>query len=71
MHFEELVENVEKGNSYRITRRGKPVAMLGPVEEHESGYNIRSVLSIIREKRSSYGFSHKEIDDFKTEGRKY
>lgn len=31
-HLSELIDRVEAGESIEITRRGKPVARLGPVE---------------------------------------
>ncbi len=31
-HLSSLIRDVEKGNSYTITRRGRPVARLTPVE---------------------------------------
>lgn len=31
----ELLEKVQRGQTFQITKRGKPVAVLGPVEETE------------------------------------
>jgi prevent-host-death family protein len=36
-HLSELVEAVRKGRSFIITRRGKPVAELKPVQESAPG----------------------------------
>ena len=35
-HFSELLEKVSRGDSYIVTRRGKPVARLVPNEVRES-----------------------------------
>ncbi len=36
-HFSELLERVLQGTNFVVTRNGKPVAQLGPVEASASG----------------------------------
>ena len=35
-HFSEIIENVQKGKNYTITKRGKPVAKIIPFSEESS-----------------------------------
>ena len=34
-HFSQVLDNVEKGADYIITKRGKPVALITPVESNK------------------------------------
>ncbi len=43
-HLSFLIRDVEKGNSYTITRRGRPVARLTPVEP-PAAVSVRELLS--------------------------
>jgi len=36
-HFSSLLEKAHQGTVIIVTRRGKPVAQLGPTEEHAAG----------------------------------
>jgi prevent-host-death family protein len=47
-HLPRLLSQVEKGESFIITKRGKPIARVIPAEEHPG----RDVLNIIREFRA-------------------
>ncbi len=42
-HLSSLIRDVEKGNSYTITRRGRPVARLEPVES-PAAESVRKLL---------------------------
>jgi len=42
-HLSSLIRDVEKGNSYTITRRGRPVARLTPVEP-SAAESVRKLL---------------------------
>jgi prevent-host-death family protein len=66
----ELLARVEQGNSYLITRRGKPVARLVPVEDDEKTRRFQTMTSQIREERARYNVSAKEISALRKEGRK-
>jgi prevent-host-death family protein len=47
-HLPRLLSQVEKGESFIITKRGKPIARVVPAEEHSN----RDVSNIIREFRA-------------------
>jgi prevent-host-death family protein len=37
-HFSEVIANVEKGQDYIITKRGKPVAKITPIAEETGSF---------------------------------
>ncbi|MBN2359751.1 MAG: type II toxin-antitoxin system prevent-host-death family antitoxin [Deltaproteobacteria bacterium] len=47
----ELLREVERGQSYDILRRGKPVARLGPVPDENSG-DLRAIAAAFRQIRA-------------------
>jgi prevent-host-death family protein len=68
-HLPRLLEQVEAGETITITRHGKPVAKLVPVESKRR--NIDEIIDEVREfrkGRSLGGISPKELIN---EGRKY
>lgn len=51
-HLSTLIDDVQKGNEFIITRRGKPVAKLIPYTDYESDQKITDILlqfDVIRE----------------------
>lgn len=63
----------EKKTVYTITRRGKPVAKLVPVEEsdEELAQRVDSIVAMVRERRKKYNLSIDEIISARDEGRKW
>jgi prevent-host-death family protein len=51
-HLSRLLQEVEQGNAITITRRGKPVARLVPVEAEQEPLRAEDVLKGFREIRS-------------------
>jgi prevent-host-death family protein len=51
--FSEIVSDVEKGNDYIITRRGKPVAKIVPLTEEREASRLEA-LEQFREFRKQY-----------------
>jgi prevent-host-death family protein len=37
-HFSQLIANVEKGQDYIVTKRGKPVAKISPIAEESETF---------------------------------
>jgi prevent-host-death family protein len=69
-NFSALLERAERGEQIVITRRGKPVAKLVPIDTVSAGRAAEAVeqLKKLREGTTLGGLSWKELRD---EGRKY
>ncbi|RLD99371.1 MAG: type II toxin-antitoxin system prevent-host-death family antitoxin [Aquificota bacterium] len=65
--FSSLLEEVAKGKKVLITKRGKPVAQLVPVESRDLDETIKEILDF-RRKHSLKGLSLKEMIE---EGRRF
>jgi prevent-host-death family protein len=65
----ELLERAEKGEQITITRRGVPVAVLGPVRRPRR--KSRSVLEEVREFRKGNRLGGISIRQLIEEGRRY
>ncbi len=65
--FSSLLEEVAKGKRVLITKRGKPVAQLVPVESRDLDETIKEILDF-RRKHSLKGLSLKEMIE---EGRRF
>lgn len=70
-HLSELLEKVGRGESFLITKRGKPVAALSPVTAGKQ----HGVRELIEDFRKQYGksfkpLSMKEIAELKEMGRR-
>ena len=72
-HFSALLERAEKGEEIVITRRGKPVAKLGPVgPKHDpktAWEALEGMQAIARE--AGLKMTWEEIKALRDEGRKY
>lgn len=68
-HFSALLERTARGEVFVITRRGKPVAKLVPIDSASAGRAAEAVeqLKRLRERTTLGGLSWKELRD---EGRK-
>lgn len=73
-HLSELVADVEGGDSITLTRRGKPVARLVPVEDHRKAERREALrrMAALREELSGQGvrFTLGEILAARDEGRR-
>ena len=69
-HFAQLLVEVGKGRTISITRRGKPVAVLGPVHSTMHGKGDE-IAALIQRVRAGVRLTRDEIIEFKNEGRKY
>jgi prevent-host-death family protein len=69
-HLTELLKKVSQGETFRITRRGVPVARLVPDEEKKKKdlKTITQELKEIRKGASLEGLTYRELID---EGRRY
>ena len=67
-HLSELVERAEKGERIRITRRGAPVAVLGPLPRARER-SAREVVAHIREVRRGSRLGEVSIRELIEEGR--
>ncbi len=66
----EILREVEGGQTFLITRRGKPIAELTPISESEESLKaLCREIRIDRANRKSVNLS--EIKDWKREGHKY
>jgi prevent-host-death family protein len=68
-HLSSLLERVEKGEAFTITRHGKPVAQLVPVRRREPD-RIRSAIKRMREIAAGQTFGG-DWREFRDAGRKW
>ena len=70
-HFSELLDQVARGKTVLITRRGKPAAVLGPPPA-EAARDIREVLGAMKALRRSNTLGEGvSIRDLIDEGRRF
>ena len=43
-HLSGLIDDIQKGKEYVITKRGKPVARLVPYRNHEQNLKVKEIL---------------------------
>jgi len=65
----ELLSLVEKGQSFTITKRGKPVAVLSPARP-EDGESLDDVVAKIRELRTKHTLGKLSLKKMISTGRK-
>ena len=73
-NLNKLLHDVEEGKIvYTITRRGKPVAKLVPIEEsdEELAQRVDAIVKMVRERRKKYNVTIDEIIAWRDEGRKW
>jgi prevent-host-death family protein len=68
-HLPRLIRAVERGETVVITRHGKPVAQLGPVESREDVHEVIARMKRARARRGK--MSVDEILSARHEGHKY
>jgi prevent-host-death family protein len=72
-HLSELLQRVEKGSEFTITRHGKPVARLVPAVDPQTDTGARQawLLAESRRLRKKNTLGGLKIRDLVNEGRKY
>jgi len=68
-HLSELLERVAAGESFVITRRGKPLARLIPAQPVEAPLSIEQTIEAARALRGAVRASDVEIRNWIDEGR--
>jgi prevent-host-death family protein len=70
-HLSDLLDQVERGDSFLITKRGRPMATLSPVSGLK-GQGPRDIVIDFRKKfaKSLRKFSQRELSQWKAEGRR-
>ena len=68
-HLSELLDQVEQGETITITRHGKAVAKLVPLEAPKR--DVSAVIAAIRENRKGNRLDGLTIKELINEGRKY
>lgn len=66
----ELLQAVENGEEVTITRHGRPVARLVPVDQFDRA-KVREALECLKEFRKQHPLDGLKIKDLINEGRKY
>ena len=69
-HLSNLLDKVQRGYEYIITKRGKPVAKLIPYTNNEENEKIEDLIAKFDNIRKSIG-ENINIIDYIREGRKY
>ncbi len=69
-HLGQLLDRVESGEEIEITRRGRLVARLVPPRSTVDTDALQRLADRVREERGQWGITLKEIQDWKTEGRR-
>jgi prevent-host-death family protein len=67
-HFSKLLDEVERGETVTITRHGKPVAILMPVERPPG--DVRRAIEELREFQKRHTLGGLKIKDLIEEGRR-
>lgn len=68
-HFSELLQDVLKGKSFEILRRGKPVAHLTSIRGADNSRVAREALDYFRNLRRTITVSRAEVRGWINEGR--
>lgn len=68
-HFSELLQDVLKGKSFEILRRGKPVAHLTSIRVADNSRVTREALDYFRNLRRTISASRAEVRRWINEGR--
>ncbi|MBU4199943.1 MAG: type II toxin-antitoxin system Phd/YefM family antitoxin [Verrucomicrobia bacterium] len=68
-HFSQLLQDVIKGKTFEILRRGKPVAHLTSVRVTDNFHAAREALDYLRNLRRTISVSRAEVRGWINEGR--
>ena len=69
-HLPKLLERVQEGERFVITKHGRPVAALGPVDR-PSRDDIRAAIERLRDFQGKHDLEGLTVRDMIREGRKY
>ena len=69
-HLSEIIDNVENGKEYIITRHGKPVARITGARESVR-QTIRETIDALMDFRKDHKATHAEIHEWVKEGRRF
>ncbi|MGQ0657251.1 MAG: type II toxin-antitoxin system Phd/YefM family antitoxin [Chromatiales bacterium] len=69
-HLPKLLERVEKGERFVITRHGRPVAELVPVARHDPA-KIRKAIENLKAFQKTHSLGGLSVREMIEEGRKY
>ena len=70
-HLPRLIRAVERGDTVIITRHGKPVAQLGPIQDRKREEIVAAIERIRRARPQRASVSLDEILAWRHEGHKY
>ncbi|MGI6457886.1 MAG: type II toxin-antitoxin system Phd/YefM family antitoxin [bacterium] len=70
VHFSKLIDRVDKGEEFIITRRGVPVARIKPVKNNDQE-KIKKAIEKCRELRKGVTLDGLSIRELIEEGRRY
>jgi len=72
-HFSKILEKVENGDDFIITKRGKPVAKIIPFIKYSNPMTRKEAIEAMREMRKLYRGNPGDdnIKDLINEGRRY
>lgn len=70
-HLSRLLDEVESGQSFQITRHGTPVARLVPVEDHDEAQTQQAVRGLKLFRKGMPKVSIQEIIAARHEGHRY
>lgn len=70
-HLSQLLDQVESGQSFEITRHGIPVARLVPIEDRDQARAQEAIRSLKQFRRGMPKVSLEEIITAKHEGHRY
>jgi len=68
-HFSQLLQEVIKGKTYEILRRGKPVAHLTSIRTADNARVAREALDYFRNLRRTLSVTPAEVQEWIDEGR--
>jgi prevent-host-death family protein len=70
-HLASLLDRVESGEEVVITRHGKPVARLVPVDAPDAKARVRALADEIRSTRKGFKVKAGDLRDLVAAGRRY
>lgn len=67
-HFSALIDAAERGETIIVTKKGRPVAQIGPISRKAKNRTIEDAVKSILSRKIRIGSSARELID---EGRRY
>lgn len=69
-HLSRILDEVERGESYAITKHGRPVAMLVPMTSSGTGMTVRDAIDGLRQFRIGRRLSGVTLRELINDGRR-